>query len=169
MTQAELLQELVTMGAENPDRAVLATFTDEVRWQSIDDFVAYLTEERLSHLLELRAYDASSELHALRGRMGADFAVRMIWDEPSDGTPPVDDEQGFCRDEWQFLDVDESSNHTHGTHYKATASGEYDLPVADARRIHVRNYYRYDDEGIAAFADFRIVGLCKEGKAHGQY
>ena len=165
MTQAELLQRLDAMAAEDAGRAVLATFTDEVMWRTINDFVMYLTEERLCHLLELRAYNASGELHALRSSMEAEFATRVIADEPVDGSLPADDEQGFCRDEWQFLDIDEQNSS--GTHYKATASGEYDLPVADARYIHVRNYYRYDAEGIATFADFRIVGLCKKGEVHG--
>ncbi len=167
MTQTELLQELIAMSEEKAECAVLATFTDEVTWRAMGGFVAYLTEERLCHLLELRAYDTSGELHALRGSMGAEFATRVIADEPADGSLPAEDEQGFCRDEWQFLDVDEQDSLTCGTHYKATASGEYDLPVANARYIHVRNYYRYDDEGIATFAYFRIVGLCKKGETHG--
>lgn len=167
MTERQLLGALQNLLAGSPATEALGIFTDEVTWRTLDDLVAYLDEDRLAHLLEVRAYDATRELHAIRTQMGTKFRTRRIESEPPDGTAPADTDEGFCTDEWQLLDIDESAPGVAGTHYRATAGGAYDLPVPNARRVHVRNYYRYDDEGMAQYLDFRIVGLDCEVSAHG--
>lgn len=130
---------------------VLAVYTDKVEWSVSDG----LDASHLGNLLELRAYAADSELHAIRGVLGKDFVWRKVCD-----TTTVADGRKYDAyfDELQYLDID--STKSSGFNYVTTGGGAYTLPVKDAERILVRNYLVYgEDDGMARIVDFRIVAL----------
>lgn len=108
------------------------------------------------HLLELRLFNEQAEFHALRGAMGKPFSWRLIDDAKGDFE---------CIDEKQLLDIDEdrSGKCDPGVYY-SIGGGRYSLPVADAKRVLVRNYIDFDDEGMARVVDFRIVEFLKGGE-----
>lgn len=149
----------------NATKAVLVIFTDEVRWFGSSEFMDYLRkDDRLASLLELRAHNATSEFHALRSNVSEPFVARLRIDDGNDSG-------GFCEDEVQYLDVDTTAPGTSPSlrHYQSIAGGAYTLPVANATKVTVRNYYEYDDQsGLARLVDFRIVGFGDqtEGSSH---
>lgn len=136
------------------DCAILTVCTDEVRWMSLTEFEIYMTPERLTHLLELRAHSPLVELHALRTAIAKPFLARF----KNDALPMPD---GFTVDEVHRLDIDRKHRDTepNNRRYRSIAGGAYTLPVKNADRFTLRNYYVYDGNGIAHFNDFRIVGF----------
>lgn len=101
----------------------------------------------LAHLLEVRVFSAEKELKIMRPSMDCDFSYRLI----DDAAVPSE----LYIDEDQYLDIAKSS----GTDYTATGGGTYTLPVADAKKVRIRNYLCYNSEGIAQITDFRIVAF----------
>ena len=121
-----------------------AIWTD--RADFITDKTADLCEDKL---LELRCFDKHGEFRAVRATPDIPFSEREI----------VSDEKwadGYY-DEAQYLDIDSlrTRKEDDGWFY-ATGGGRYHLP-APARMILVRNYFRYDEEGIARKYDWRFV------------
>ena len=119
-------------------------------WTDKADFVldknADLCEDRL---LEIRCFDENGEFRAVRATPDLPFSEREITSDESCG----DD----CFDEAQYLDIDtaRTEKEADGWVY-ATGGGRYHLPE-EAKMILVRNYYRYDEEGIARKYDWRLV------------
>lgn len=119
-----------------------------------------------ANLLEVRAFDAGRELWLYRSSLGAPFAWRLADENEC--------EQGadfFVT--WQMLDIDTSAaayknNEQNGygcLKIRSTVKGEYALPIQQADRfVKIINYVRYDGNGIAGVADYRIVGFEKEAK-----
>ena len=119
-------------------------------WTDQADFVidkdADLNEDRL---LEIRCFDESGEFRAVRATPDEPFSEREITEDGSYG-------DGYY-DEAQYLDIDtaRTKKKTDGWFY-VTGGGRYRLPE-EAKMILVRNYYRYDEEGIARKYDWRLV------------
>ena len=119
-------------------------------WTDKADFVldksVNIDEDRL---LELRCFDESGEYRAVRATPDVSFSEREITDDGSyrDGQ----------QDEAQYLDIDtaRTKKEADGWVY-ATGGGRYHLPE-EAKMILVRNYYRYDEEGIARKYDWRLM------------
>ena len=129
----------------------LVIFTGEAKLALTTDLLGELEgEERLSHLLEIRAFGESAELHAVRSAMGEGFAGRFIEDDEALG-------ELDHLDDLQFLDI--ASNK--GGHCATIGGGAFDLPPGheSATKIIIRNYIDYDSDGLAQVVDFRIVGL----------
>lgn len=101
----------------------------------------------IPHLLEARIFTDTAELKIMRPTMDCEFSYRLIDD--TDLSPE------HYIDEDQFLDIDEKKSS--GTDYVTTGGGKYTLPIEKARKIRIRNYLTYDDQGIAQITDFRAV------------
>ena len=119
------------------------------------------------HLIELRIFDENSELKISRLNIGAEFNWRYIDD--SEFISKLKDEpdkflgdfKNRVYDEAHYLDID--SNYTHGCCYTATGGGEFTLPVENAEKVRIRNYFDYDENGILIISDFRILGFTQKG------
>lgn len=121
------------------------------------DTVASVAASDMSKLLEVRAFNEEWEYHAIRSSLDAPFVWRCIYDDASD--------DGFSEmtlDDFHYLDIDVKQSNPDICEYRTTGGGFYRLPVANAQRIHLRNYLEYDDDGLLHVIDFRIVGFSKE-------
>ena len=113
---------------------------------------AYKPVEDISHALEIRLFDESGELKAVRGNMGREFVWRYISDE---------DVQKDCTyDEVQYLDAAKNDS----KEYTAIGGGHYEMPEADYERVMLRHYGEYDESGMFSLKDFRIVKLLRKGE-----
>lgn len=111
----------------------------------------------IAHILDIRLFDASGELHIHRASMGKPFFWREVQDCE---THP---EFAECTlDEIHLLDVDEKRSK--GRRYYSTTGGAYGLPREGLRKVKVRNYLDYDNEGLARAVDFRLVTLLSESE-----
>lgn len=166
LTASQAVNEASVYVPNSKSKAVLAIFTDEVRWLGGNEFVDYMQSEgRLSSLLEVRAHNASCEFHAVRSHVDAPFVARLRVDDGSD------EQSGFFVDEVQYLDIDSTAPGTNPSvcRYQSIAGGAYTLPVANETLVTVRDYYEYDENsGLARLVDFRIVGFGDqtEGSSH---
>ena len=119
-------------------------------WTDHADFVldknADICEDRL---LEIRCFDDKGEYRAVRATPDVSFSEREITSDESCG-------DGWF-DEAQYLDIDtaRTGKEADGWVY-ATGGGRYHLPEK-AKMILVRNFYRYDEDGIASKYDWRLV------------
>ena len=109
-----------------------------------------------SHLLEARVYGKNRELWIHRGCIGDDFAWRLAAD---DGVPA-----DARRVETQWLDIDDSRGisfrEDHVAKLCTTGGGHYVLPVKkDQKAVKLAVYYRYDKDGCAHAADYRMIGF----------
>jgi hypothetical protein len=95
--------------------------------------------------------------------MGKDFHWRLIDDDIfreniSSGSDEYESRfENRTLDEEQYLDIDSAVSQAEKGNYITTGGGKYTLPVLNAKKILIRNYIDYDDEGLAFFSDFRIV------------
>lgn len=126
-------------------RYSLAIWTD--RADCIIDKSAPLDEDKL---LEIRCFDDSGEYRAYRSVVNKDFIEREITDDKAF--------DGFFN-EFHYLDIDEKQSK--GTVKFTTGGGTYHLPeeVSDKQKLKVRNYYKFDENGIARPVDWRLVGF----------
>ena len=143
----------------NPD-GIMSIFAGGVFWESVDQFEQNCDQEpehALNRLLEVRVYAKDREFHAVRDSIdeSREFSWRTIVDDESD-VESIDD--------IHYLDIDEKRSNVSEGLYRATGGGVYTLPVKAADRVKVRNYIDYDSDGLAYIADFRIVGLMREGE-----
>lgn len=142
---------------EKPE-GILSIFAGGVFWESEDEFVKKCScdrEHAIERILEIRAYSKETEFHAVRDSIAEECTLswRVVKDCDYD----------FYLDDVQYLDIDSSRSDAAHCQYFATGGGEYTLPIANAERVRIRNYFRYDEDGLAQAVDFRIVGLLKEG------
>lgn len=119
------------------------------------------------HLIELRIFTTDSELKISRLNIGEDFRWRYIDDTAFEQALHSETDE-FLRqfknrtyDEEQYLDID--SNKSNGLCYVTTGGGPYTLPIENAEKIKIRNYLEYDENGIVAIPDFRIIGFIQKG------
>ncbi len=129
-------------------------------WTDKADFTS-APIENVEKLIEIRAFSSKngeeSEFHAVRSVIAVDFLGREIFDSHNCY-------DGFF-DEEHYLDID--SKKTADQHVKITVGGgKYHLPDGvDADKIKIRFYIKYDAEGIARKADWRLVGFVKESRS----
>lgn len=119
-------------------------------WTDRADFLLDVDDLQENKLLELRAFDENSEYRIYRSTVDTDFYERY-----------VEDSNYF--DTEQFMDIDSTANK--GNTRKTIGGGSFHLPpmYESATKIVIRNYIKYDDDGIASVYDWRIVRL-KEDK-----
>ena len=151
------MNDSVISGALQKYTYAFAIWTDKADF--ILDKNADLREDKL---LEIRCFDENGEFRAVRATPDADFSEREITSD--------DHWADDFYDEAQYLDIDteRTKKEADGWVY-ATGGGKYHLPE-EAKMILVRNYYRFDEEGIARKYDWRLVEFMdqetirKEGK-----
>ena len=162
LSSAQVVSEANAYVPNNSAKGVLAIFTDEVRWMTGEAFANYLKEEgRQECLLELRAHNGICEFHALRSHVKEPFVARLRTHIDAQ------DDDGFYVDEVQYLDIDTTAPGTRPKEcrYQSIAGGRYELPVANAEKVTVRNFYQYDKrDGMARLVDFCIVCFGDQGK-----
>lgn len=124
-------------------------------WTDHADFLLDINDLEEDKLLELRAFDKNSEYRVYRSTVDSDFYARFAEDSAKSVSDYFDTEH--------FLDIDSTANKNNTR--KTIGGGTFHLPLAyaDATKIVIRNYVKYDDDGIASVCDWRIVQL-KEDK-----
>ena len=137
-----------------PMSGAVAFFTDHFDAAYPEGIAALLADP--SHLLEARVYGKECELWIHRTCIGDPFSWRLAVDE---GVP-----KDARREETQWLDID-ASRHSNLredglTLLRTTGGGRYGMPVSkEQNAVRVAVYYRYDEDGCAHAADFRIIGF----------
>ena len=157
LSQEDLRTKLSDTWPEGRDSVgAFATFTDEEWGGTLEELLCVLDDNtRLDRLLEIRAFESSRELHAVRSHMGSHFSWRIAGED--DGVRPhIDDVH--------YLDIDATYRSADRRSYKTMSGGTYRLPLEGAERIHLRNYLEYDEDGLASIVDFRVVELLRRGE-----
>lgn len=115
------------------------------------------------HLLEIRLFDLTSEIRAVRSVIGKPFIWRKIDDdkfkESLKGTGESFEERTYS--EKQYLDIDLTKSS--GKNYRFIGGGSYTLPIENAEKIEITHYGVYDENGLFTLADFRIVRILAKG------
>ena len=152
-TLCEILPELAK------GRTLVAFFTDRA------DCVTGISVEEMKKLLELRAFNETSEFYACRSLIGETFTCRYIDDKKI----PTDDAAHML--ETHYLDIDTTFTEAGKPvgdlfEYKTMTGGVYHLPIENANRLLLCNYISYKNpEGLAQVYDYRFVRfLTKEAK-----
>ena len=159
---ASLLEEYGT-----GDDLVTAFFTDRFqgcRGDRLDSVLA-----RASELVELRVFNESRELWLHRSCCGKPFSWRLAGESECD--PERD-----CFRTVQALDIDETyAAYQRGEvdeygalKLRSTVKGYYALPLGRGDKcVKIVNYVRYDENGVAEAADYRLAGFAsmKDGVA----
>lgn len=119
----------------------------------------------IAHLLEVRLFDLTSEIRAVRYGVGKPFIWREIDDEKFKERLSSADESFEERtySEKQYLDIDTTKSS--GKNYRFIGGGSYTLPIENAEKIELMHYGNYDENGIFTLLDFRIVRILAEGEA----
>lgn len=157
---ASLLKEYGT-----DDYLVTAFFTDRFQGCRGDHLPSVLSKVR--ELLELRVFHEDCELWFHRSHCGRPFSWRLAGEA---GCDPKRD----CFRTVQALDIDETyaayqrgERDEYGSlKLRSTVKGYYALPLAGGDAcVKVVNYVRYDENGVAEAADYRLAGFAsmKEG------
>lgn len=107
--------------------------------------------EDISHALEIRLFNESGELKAVRANIGQDFVWRYISDENIS--------EDCTYDEIQYLDAAKNDS----TDYISIGGGHYEMPDAGYERVHIRHYGKYNADGMFELKDFRLVKLLRKG------
>ncbi len=149
------LAEIVARYAEGKKNlTVLRAYTDQYLGCRFEGAI-----ELPDHLLEIRVFDADSELLARRTALGEAFSWRIA----DDGViaDNLKEEEGFfaCPDHYrmeifQKLDRDEKAKAL-----TTTGGRQYTLPVQGENTIRLVQYLAYDENGLAHAADFRMAGF----------
>ena len=149
-----LLEEYMTDGY-----LAAAFFTDRFQGYRGDRLDSVLDSVR--ELLELRVFNEDRELWLHRSRCEGPFSWRLAGEA---GCDPKRD--FFCT--VQALDIDETyvayqCGETDGygsLKLRSTVQGYYVLPLCKGDEcVKVINYVRYDANGVAEVADYRLVGF----------
>ena len=145
-------------------RYTFAIYTDHV------DFIMNKTDDlQEEKLLEIRCFDERGEYRACRSVPGAPFSARELVSAKGyavqDEAVMTESDFDGCYDEAQYLDIDTARTleEDDGWTY-ATGGGRLHLPDAAAANgmVLVRFFYRFDEEGVARKADWRLVGFTNE-------
>ena len=143
------------------DRTLAAYFTDRA------DCVTAIEREEMEKLLELRAFNETSEFYACRSLIGEKFTCRYIEDEEI----PKDDATHML--ETHYLDIDTTFTEAGKPvgdlfAYKTMTGGVYHLPIENADRLLLCNYISYKNpEGLAQVYDYRFVKfVAKEAESN---
>ena len=115
-----------------------------------------------ANLLEIRLFNSSGEIRAVRSVIGKPFVWRKIDDEKFKGALQGESFDERTVTETHYLDID--STKTSGTEYHFIGGGSYTLPIENAEKIKIRGYSIYDNNGIFKIVDFRIVRIMAKGE-----
>lgn len=159
---ASLLEEYGT-----GDYLVTAFFTGRFQGGRGDHLDSVLA--RASELVELRIFNESRELWLHRSCCGRPFSWRLA------GEDGCDSKRDYFRTV-QALDIDETyaayrcgeADEYGALKLRSTVKGHYALPLARGDEcVKVVNYVRYDENGVAKAADYRLAGFAsmKDGAA----
>lgn len=120
--------------------------------------------EDIAHLLEVRLFNLTSEIRAVRTGIGKSFIWREIDDEKFrealNLTGESFDERTYI--EKQYLDIDTTKSS--GKNYCFIGGGNYTLPIENAEKIELLHYGNYDENGLFMLLDFRIVRILAKGE-----
>lgn len=140
MNESQLTEKLATINR----KYILAIWTDKA------DFTDEVND--IDKLLEIRAFDEDGEFRAFRSVVKNDFKFRDI----------VDNDTSFADgayDESHYLDIDTTRNSQNDLKF-AIGGGSYHLPEGvTATMLKVRNYYKFDEDGVARKCEWRLVGF----------
>lgn len=112
-------------------------------------------------LLEIRVFCEEYELLITRGYLGEDFTWRIAADyyEENGQKKTVDN---FIEEE-HFIDINEEYSgeklENGNLGIMSIVGGRYELPIESERKVKIRNYFTYDENGIAKVVDFRICSF----------
>ena len=146
---------------------VIACYTDRflaVRAEMLSALPSFET------LLELRVFNEERELWGHRSSIGSRFSWRIADDlelvrraaqEPDDF---LRQPENRYLDSCQTLDIDTTesleTDEFGSRKLRTTVGGDYALPISDGDGcIQIRSYLRYDKNGVATVADYRLVGF----------
>lgn len=152
--------------AENELREASEKYNGTVYALYTDKLLCSEKLEDTKYLLEVRIFDENSEALFTRSSINEDFSFRLIDDDyfreslAGEADDFLKNFDNRVTDDVQYLDIDEKKSI--GKNYVSTGGGEYILPIENARKIHIRNYIDYDENGIAYFSDFRILKITGE-------
>ena len=145
-----------------PEDRIVAYYADGFAAGYADRLEALLAGE--DRLLELRLFSETRELWLHRSRLGEPFAWRVA----SEAALP--DKERYCFETRQLLDLREGPEaapelDAAGLRVLRPLNGRrFALPCGGADRfVRLMNYVRYDAEGVANAADWRLIGFAKEG------
>lgn len=149
------------------DYLVTAFFTAWFQGCRGNHLNSVLTKAR--ELLELRVFHENHELWLHRSHCGKPFSWRLA------GEFGCDPERDYFRT-LQALDIDETypayqrgeTDEYGSLKLRSTVKGHYALPLGRGDEcVKVVNYVRYDENGVAEAADYRLAGFAsmKEGAA----
>lgn len=124
-------------------------------------------------LLELRVFNKDREIWAHRSTTGANFSWRIADDETlweaaaTQEDPFLKDAENHCIYTKQTLDINRKAESGFGAtdkwgsrQLRTTVGGAYALPIGkDDGCVLVKHYLRYDVNGVATVADYRLVGF----------
>lgn len=124
---------------------------------------------KAQELLELRVFNENRELWIHRSCCGRPFFWRLA------GESGCDPKRDFFRTV-QALDLDETyaayrrgeTDEYGSLKLRSTVKGHYALPLAGGETcVKIVNYVRYDENGVAEAADYRLAGFAsmKDGAA----
>lgn len=151
------------------DSIGIAYYTD--RFRAADKEHAKSLCEDVSRLLELRLFNACSELHIRRSHMGGEFTWRLADDIVLEESAAQETDE-FLKNPGnhfveykQYLDIDstfDSKMDDYGCRtLRTTGGGYYTLPVSKKQKIvRIVAYLQYDKNGMAHIADYRLAGFC---------
>lgn len=157
--------------------------------QDGDSVLAYYTDRFISanrafklpfpeKLLELRIFNEKRELWAHRSSLGEAFSWRIADDETLQKGAAKQEDPFLQRPENHYIDTTQTLDINQKTsadskqpdewgsrRLHTTVGGTYALPIREGDGcVKLRNYLRYDVDGVATFADYRLTGFAPQKK-----
>ena len=132
----------------------IALYTDSFECKRIE--VMNLNLLNCNKLLEIRLFNKNAEFYAVRGTIGKDFSWRLTNDDNLDKLDYVE--------RIHYIDINESMEYSEMNENGnkcliTTVGGMYSLPIKTEKRVKIRSYITYDDNGSAKVVDNRICGF----------
>lgn len=125
----------------------LAMLSDSLICQSTD----FIKEIDPLKLIEIRVFNETKEIKAVRGSLEKEFQIRTLEAESNE------EEKHY---EVHYLDIDEKRK----PQIVTTGGGKYELPIEAPQRIKICNHLRYDENGVCQIVDYRIVKFLAKGE-----
>ena len=156
---------LPVMNAEISDADVILAYYSD-RFQACEGSQMRDFLQDVSRLLEIRAFNGEKELWLHRSQLGRPFVWRIASEEGCVA------ERDYI-ETIQALDIDETyAAYRNGEtdefgclKMRSTVKGYYALPIRKTDAfVKLIEYVRYDEDGIAGIADYRVAGFAPSGK-----
>lgn len=132
----------------------IALYTDKFECQNVKELK--MEQLSVSTLLEIRIFNEHAEFYAVRGTIGNSFSWRLTNDENLDELDFV--ERLHYIDQNEAMKV-QDQNQEGDRSLITTVGGIYHLPITSEKRIRVKSYVAYDENGVAKVVDNRICGF----------